>query len=56
MNTYDFVHLALYAMGGEIRGKTKLQKTIYFLGRLSNHIDELGYNPHFYGPYSSEVA
>jgi hypothetical protein len=56
MNTYDFVHLALYAMGGKIRGKTKLQKTIYFLGRLSNHIDELGYNPHFYGPYSSEVA
>lgn len=56
MNAYDFVHMALYAMGGEIRGKTKLQKTIYFLGLLSNLDEDLGYRPHFYGPYSAEVA
>jgi uncharacterized protein len=56
MNAYDFVHLALYALGGEIRGKTKLQKTIYFLGVLTRSLADLGYRPHFYGPYSAEVA
>jgi uncharacterized protein YwgA len=56
MNAYDFVHLALYALGGSIRGKTKLQKTIYFLGVLTDSLDELGFRPHFYGPYSAEVA
>jgi uncharacterized protein YwgA len=54
MDPYDFVHLALLAVGGEIRGKTKLQKTVYFLGVISGHLEELGY--HFYGPYSEEVA
>lgn len=56
MNTYDFVHLALHAMGGEIKGKTKFQKTVYFLGLLTEIAEDLGYRPHFYGPYSSEVA
>lgn len=56
IDTYDFVHLSIYAMGGEIRGKTTLQKKIYFLGALTGCLDELGYRPHFYGPYSDEVA
>jgi uncharacterized protein len=56
MNAYDFVHLALLAMGGEIKGKTKLQKTVYFLGLLCKRDEDLGYRPHFYGPYSAEVA
>lgn len=56
MNTYDFVHLSLLAMGGSIRGKTKLQKTMYFLGKLSGCMDELGYRPHYYGPYSPDIA
>lgn len=56
MNAYDFVQLSLLAMDGEIRGKTRLQKTVYFLGVLSGHADELGYHPHFYGPYSDAVA
>jgi uncharacterized protein len=56
MNTYDFVHLTLFALGGEVRGKTKLQKTVYFVGILSGSLEELGYRPHFYGPYSAEVA
>lgn len=55
MNTYDFVHMALHAMGGEIKGKTKLQKTMYFLGILTGTIEELEYRPHYYGPYSSAV-
>lgn len=56
MNTYDFVHLALAAMDGEIRGRTKLQKTVYFLGVITESLEELGYRAHFYGPYSDEVA
>lgn len=54
--TYDFVHLTLYALGGKVSGKTNLQKTVYFVGIKSGLIDELGYRPHFYGPYSDEVA
>jgi uncharacterized protein len=56
MSAYDFVQLAFLALGGEIKGKTKLQKIVYFLGLATGHEDELGYRPHFYGPYSDEVA
>lgn len=56
MNPYDFVHLALLALGGEICGRTKLQKTIYFLGVLTGKLDDLGYRAHYYGPYSDAVA
>ena len=56
MDANDFVLLALHATGGEIRGKTKLQKTVYFLGVMTGHLDDLGYRAHFYGPYSDEMA
>lgn len=56
MNTRDFVALTLREAGGEIRGKTKLQKLLYFVGVLTDRLDELGYRPHFYGPYSDDVA
>jgi uncharacterized protein YwgA len=41
---------------GEICGKTKLQKLLYFVGVLTDRLDELGYRAHFYGPYSDDVA
>jgi len=53
---YEFVQLAIMAAGGSISGKTKLQKTIYFLGVLTDDLAELGYRPHYYGPYSGVVA
>ena len=56
MKAYDFVQMTLLALGGEIHGKTKLQKTVYFLGIMTGELDNLGYGPHFYGPYSAEVA
>ncbi len=56
IDAYDFVHLALLAVGGEIKGKTKLQKTVYFLGVLTDSVDQLGYRAHYFGPYSQEVA
>jgi len=55
-STYDFVHLALKALGGEVQGKTKLQKLLYFLGVLTGREEQLGYRPHYYGPYSADVA
>lgn len=55
MNPNDFTTLALLAMGGEIQGKTKLQKTVFFLGLLTDCLEDLGYRAHFYGPYSDEV-
>ncbi|MGB2938473.1 MAG: hypothetical protein WBD05_09820 [Phycisphaerae bacterium] len=56
MDATNFVLLALHAVGGEIQGKTKLQKTIYFLGVMTGHLDDLGYRAHYYGPYSDDVA
>jgi uncharacterized protein YwgA len=56
MNPYDFVHLALYALGGQVQGRTKLQKTMYFLGILTGNLEALGYRAHYYGPYSDLIA
>ena len=56
MNGYDFVHLSFLAVGGDINGKTKLQKTVYFLGVMTDALPDLGYRAHFYGPYSQEVT
>lgn len=56
MTPYDFVQLTLHAAGGKIQGRTRLQKTVYFLGLLTDHLDELGYQAHHYGPYSADVA
>jgi uncharacterized protein YwgA len=55
MNANDFVTLTLLAVGGDIQGKTKLQKTVYFLGAMTDCLEDLGYRPWFYGPYSDDV-
>ena len=55
-DTFDFVHLTLFAMKNGIQGKTKLQKTVYFAGLLTQQLDNLGYHAHFYGPYTEDVA
>ena len=56
MDTRDFVALTILKKGGEIHGKTKLQKLVYFVGVLTDSLEELGYRAHFYGPYSDDVA
>jgi uncharacterized protein YwgA len=56
MNPYDIVHLTLHAFGGRIEGRTKLQKTVYFIGIITDSVADLGYRPHFYGPYSGLVT
>ncbi len=56
MTAYDFLHIALHAMGDQIKGKTKLQKTVYFMATMGDCSEDLGYRAHYYGPYSSDVA
>ena len=56
MDANDFVQLVLLASGGEVKGKTKLQKLAYFLGVKAGCVDDLGYRAHFYGPFSQAVA
>jgi uncharacterized protein YwgA len=56
VTTYDFVHLVLLAFDGTIQGRTKLQKTVYFVGALTDKLPNLGYGPYYYGPYSGEVT
>ena len=55
MNANDLVLLVLDAFGGEIRGKTLLQKRCYFVARLCDSQRAMGFEAHYYGPYSSEV-
>jgi len=54
ISVQDFVLLAYKAFDCEMRGKTLLQKRVYFLSLMVG--EDLGYGAHFYGPYSEEVA
>jgi len=47
---------ALIAVGqeGQIVGRTLLQKKLYFAAVLAEQ--ELGFRPHYYGPYSPDAA
>jgi uncharacterized protein YwgA len=50
----DVLVLAYKAFNGDMRGKTLLQKRVYFLSVMLG-ID-MGYEAHYYGPYSEKVA
>jgi uncharacterized protein YwgA len=50
----DVVLLAYKAFDRGVKGKTMLQKRVYFLSVILNL--DLGFEAHYYGPYSEEVA
>jgi uncharacterized protein YwgA len=50
----DVLLLAYKAFDGNMRGKTLLQKRVYFLSVMLG-ID-LGYEAHYYGPYSEQIS
>lgn len=54
MQPRDFVLFSHGAFDQGITGRTALQKIVYFLSVMMDK--DLGYNPHFYGPYSPKVA
>jgi len=54
MDEFDGVLVMLKAAGGRISGRTTIQKLGYFSaisGAIKAH-----YRPHYYGPYSAEIA
>jgi hypothetical protein len=55
MNASDFVLSLISGFGGWIQGRTLLQKRAYFVAQLAGVPVELGYDAHYYGPYSAVV-
>ena len=55
----DWILALLAYGGGEIRGKTRLQKTLFIIDRLSEKYDSnfvnANFRPYDYGPHSVEV-
>ena len=43
-----------FSESGTVRGRTLIQKKVYFLSALMN--EDFGFRPHYYGPYSSHVS
>jgi|GEM_PF-2317432 len=53
MTADNLILLILAQAGGQLSGKTLLQKRAYFISKILNF--QLGFKPHFYGPFSSEI-
>lgn len=55
MHIIDILLLVVKSEGEDgLRGRTLLQKKVYFLSVLMDV--DLGFSPHYYGPYSSYIA
>ena len=54
MHIQDLILLVIGSEENGLRGRTLLQKKLYFLSELKG-VDH-GFRPHYYGPYSSLVA
>jgi uncharacterized protein YwgA len=55
MNPVQFLISLIDANGGEVQGRTLLQKRAYFVSLLTNIEVNLGFDAHYYGPYSATV-
>ena len=54
MSVRHAVLATMSAQGEALKGRTLLQKKLYFLGLLSG--EDFGFSPHYYGPYSESAA
>ena len=54
MDAEDIVLGIVRAGGGEIPGRTYLQKVAYFVSEMMGI--PMGFGPHYYGPYSSSIT
>lgn len=54
MIIFDAILATIKVAGGSITGRTTIQKLVYF-ENISKLVDTK-YRPHYYGPYSAEVA
>ena len=56
MHIQDLILLVIESESEKsLRGRAALQKKLYFLSVLKKDYN-LGFGPHYYGPYSSSVA
>ena len=55
MDPRDAIMIAIQEEeGGTLHGRTLLQKKLYFASVLAG--EDLGFRPHYYGPYSQTIA
>ncbi len=54
ISPFEAAMMVIDAAEGKITGRTTIQKIIYF-GTIKNTVNAT-YRPHYYGPYSSDVA
>jgi uncharacterized protein YwgA len=54
MRLTDLILIVIDNNKGMFTGRTLLQKAIFFLNELAGQ--DISFNPHYYGPYSPEVA
>lgn len=55
MNPMQFVLAVLDASGGQLQGRTLLQKKAFFVSLLSGVDPGLNFDAHYYGPYSPSL-
>ena len=56
MDLVDYIGALVRLSGGEVVGKTRLQKIAYLLEVKNVGFDDIEFDYHNYGPYSSELA
>ena len=56
MDLVDYLGAMVRLIGGEVVGKTRLQKTAYLLEAKGVGFRDVDFDYHNYGPFSSEVA
>lgn len=56
MDVYEIIESILDANGGEIKGRTAIQKLVYLAQNAIPELESTPYKPHYYGPFSSELG
>ncbi len=56
MDVYEVIESILDANGGEIKGRTTIQKLVYLAQNTIPQLEIPSYKPHYYGPFSSELG
>lgn len=56
MDVYDAIALTVSSHDGKIKGRTAIQKLMYFNTIKISSLNSIRYSHYFYGPFSREVA
>ncbi len=55
MTPMEFIIAVVHSAGDSVQGRTLLQKLCFFTSRLARVDAQLGFDAHYYGPYSSTL-